>query len=66
MQYEDFQKRINALVNRIGGYKPTVRFSHSDGKHYARFSDGTMIIGNTVAKNFMVRWGSGHAAYALI
>lgn len=68
MPYEVFQKRINALVNNMKGAKPTVSFHHDSehGKHYANFSDGTTIIGNTVAKNVMVQWGSGHRAPATI
>lgn len=68
MSYEVFQKRVNALVARMKGSKPTVRFCHDSerGKHYANFSDGTTIIGNTVAKNVMVQWGSGHRATATI
>ncbi len=68
MSYEVFQKRVNALVSRMKGSKPTVKFRHDSehGKHYANFSDGTTIIGNTVAKNVMVQWGSGHRATATI
>lgn len=68
MPYEVFQKRVNALVRRIKGPKPTVKFRHDAerGKHYANFSDGTTIIGNTVAKKVMVDWGSGHRAIANI
>lgn len=68
MSYEVFQNRVNALVSKMPGPKPTVRFRHDSdcGKHYANFSDGTTIIGNTVAKNVMVKWGSGHRATANI
>ena len=68
MSYEVFQQRVNRLVNGIKGAKPTVNFRHDAecGKHYANFSDGTTIIGNTVAKNVMVKWGSGHSATATI
>lgn len=68
MSYEVFQKRVNALVDRMKGSKPSVKFRHDPerGKHYANFSDGTTIIGNTVAKNVMVQWGSGHRATATI
>lgn len=68
MSYEVFQQRVNKLVDRMKGSKPTVRFRHDAerGKHYANFSDGTTIIGNTVAKNVMVQWGSGHRATATI
>lgn len=68
MSYEAFQNRVNALISRMNGSKPTVNFRHDAerGKHYANFSDGTTIIGNTVAKNVMVQWGSGHRATATI
>lgn len=66
MSYEVFQKRINALLRRVKGGGITVQFSHSDGKHFARFSDGTTIIGNAVTPKVMVNWGSGHAARATI
>lgn len=68
MSYEVFQNRVNALVSRMNGSKPTVHFRHDAerGKHYANFSDGTTIIGNTIAKNVMVKWGSGHCATANI
>lgn len=68
MSYEVFQQRVKDIINRIKGEKPEVNFRHDEerGKHYANFSDGTTIIGNTVAKNVMVQWGSGHAATANI
>lgn len=68
MPYEVFQKRVNAIVDRMSGQKPRIHFHHDSehGKHYAEFSDGTTIIGNTVAKNVMVQWGSGHRATAMI
>lgn len=68
MSYEVFQKRVNALIRRMNGPKPTVSFHHDSehGKHYADFSDGTTIIGNTIAKNVMVKWGSGHRATTTI
>ena len=68
MSYETFQKRVNALVDRMNDSKPTVKFRHDAerGKHYANFSDGTTIIGNTIAKKVMVQWGSGHRSIATI
>ena len=66
MTYEDFQAYVNAIIDKLKDDKPEVSFSHSDGRHYARFSDGTTIIGNSVAKRVMVRWGAGHAAHATI
>lgn len=68
MSYESFQNRVNAIISRMKGPRPAVSFRHDSehGKHYANFSDGTTIIGNTVAKNVMVQWGSGHRAAATI
>ena len=66
MSYEVFQKRINALLRRVKGGGITVSFSHRDGKHYANFSDGTTIIGNSVSMKVAVKWGSGHVASATI
>lgn len=68
MSYEVFQQRVSELVDRVKGSKPTVKFRHDaeHGKHYANFSDGTTIIGNTVATKVMVKWGSGHCATANI
>ena len=68
MPYEVFQQRVNRLVSGMKGIRPTVNFRHDadSGKHYANFSDGTTIVGNTVAKKVMVRWGSGHQSVATI
>ena len=67
MGYETFKKRVSVLVDRIEGERPEVEFyhDHESGKHYANFQDGTVIIGNTIARNVMVRWGS-HKAHAII
>lgn len=64
MPYEVFQKRVKLLVDRMSDPKPMIFFRHDaeHGKHYADFSDGTTIVGNTIAKNVMVKWGSGHCA----
>lgn len=68
MSFKDFQYRVRRIVRHIKGQKPRVYFHHDSesGKHYANFSDGTTIIGNTVAKNVMVCWDSGHSATATI
>lgn len=68
MPYEIFKMRVNAVINRMKGDKPDVRFQHDadQGKHYAIFPDGTRIVGNVIAKNMMVEWGSGHRATATI
>lgn len=64
MSYEDFQKRVEAILKRVGNI--TAEFSHEDGKHHALCSDGTMIVGNSQSLKVMVRWGSGHVSYAQI
>ncbi len=66
MSYESFQQHVNQLLSKLGNKKPNVRFSHEDGRHLARFSDGTMIVGNTTSLKVAVRWGSGHMAHATI
>ena len=68
MAFETFQKRVNDILSRIKGAKPKVIFRHDpeSGKHYANFSDGTTIIGNTVAKKVAVKWGSGHMSTVAI
>ena len=73
MSYEVFQKRINQRINRMKGVKLRVSFSHDPetGKHYTNISDVDdaspcgnciTIVGNTIARNLMVLWGSGHRA----
>ena len=63
MPYQTFCKRVSALVNRTGA---SVKFAHKDGRHIARCSDGVTIVGNAVCDRVLVKWGSGHTAYANI
>ena len=67
MSYEVFQRKVNALIARVGG-GVKVRFNNDTdkGKHYANCSDGTTIIGNESCLKVTVRWGSGHQAMATI
>lgn len=66
MTFEAFRRHITALVSKAGGGLQ-VRFEHDDehGKHIARFSDGTVIVGNSIAVSLEVRWGT-HRAYASV
>ena len=67
MSYEVFKRKVNALINRAdAGIK--VRFHHDaeHGRFFAKFSDGTTIIGNSSAMKVTVRFGSGHQAMAAI
>lgn len=63
MSYDVFKERVKGLVNNAGS---SVSFSHEDGRHIARCSDGVTIIGNTVCPRVLVQWGSGHSAYTTI
>lgn len=65
MAYQVFQNKVNALINRAGG-NTSVRFSSEDGRHIARCSDGTTIIGSASCLRVKVLWGSGHTALAHI
>ncbi len=67
MAFETFKDRVNALINRAGG-DINVRFSTDTekGKHFAKCSDGTTIIGSARNLNVTVKWGSGHQAMAAI
>lgn len=67
MSYEVFRRKVNALINRVGG-NISVRF-HNDaekGRFFANCSDGTTIIGNPSSLKVTVRYGSGHQAMAAI
>lgn len=63
MSYEVFCRRVSAIVKRTGA---KARFSREDGKHIARCTDGVTIIGNSECRNVLVKWGSGHTAFAAI
>ena len=54
MSYDVFKERVKGLVNRSGS---AVRFSHEDGRHIARCSDGVTIIGNVSCPRVLVKWG---------
>lgn len=56
MSYEGFKTAVNNLVAKAGG-GISVSFSQDDGKYFARFPDGTRIIGNSVSPKVTIRWG---------
>lgn len=64
MSYEDFQEKVNAILEKVDGI--TATFFRDNGKHHALCSDGTMIIGNAKSLKVMVCWGSGHVSHAKI
>lgn len=63
MSYEDFRIRVSDFVDRSGS---KASFSHEDGIHIARCSNGVVITGNAYCIRVCVKWGSGHRAYATI
>lgn len=63
MSYDVFVERVKRLAERSGS---RVSFSHEEGRHIARCSDGVLITGNIFCANVCVRWGDGHFAYATI
>lgn len=67
MSYEVFKDKVKHLIEQVGG-NIKVRFSTDteEGKHFARCSDGTTIIGNAGSLSITVRWGSGHQSMARI
>lgn len=66
MNYEVFKDKVNALIERAGG-GIDVGFRHEDGKHIAKCSDGTVIVGNSVSLQVAVNWnGKAHTAMAVI
>lgn len=60
MSYEVFRRKVNALIKRAGG-GINVRFSRDidHGRHYARCSEGTVIIGSEAGNRVTVRWNGG-------
>lgn len=65
MSYRDFQIRVNARLAK-SNTGITARFFSSDGKHIAKCSDGLTIIGNSVSRRVLIKWGAGHSAFATI
>lgn len=51
MSYELFCSKINAICGRAG---LSARFSHEDGRHIARISDGSIITANTVSTSVCI------------
>lgn len=60
MSYEDFQKRVNALLDGMMGGRPEVRFNRDNGRYYANLAEAT-IVGNSVSKKVAVIWGKREA-----
>lgn len=65
MSLDYFKSSVTALAERNG---LSVDFSTDEdtGKHIAKCSDGTTIIGNPTSSKVTVKWGSGHTAMATI
>lgn len=66
MSYKVFKNKIRGILSRSGD-SMKVCFSSHNGNHNARFSDGTVISGNTINKAVSIRWnGRNHTAMAVI
>lgn len=66
MSYKVFKNKVRGILSRSGD-SMKVYFSSHDGNHNARFSDGTVISGNTINKAVSIRWnGRNHTAMAVI
>lgn len=63
MPYEVFKAKVLDYTRALG---LRVRFNHTNGRHYANLSDGTVIVGNSIALSVAVRFGSGHTATAVL
>ena len=67
MKYEDFQKYVMSILKRSrSGLLVKFKTDEEKGKHYANFSDGTLIVGNLSSLKLTVKWGSGHTAMATV
>lgn len=63
MSYQTFKNRVKFIANKTG---VGVRVYREDGRHMARFADGTLIQGNHYSPSVLVKWGDNHTAYAKI
>ena len=66
MSYDDFQKRVNDVVQRSKAGVEVFFSEDDEGRMFANCSDGTTIIGNKKCLKVQIRWGSGHTALASI
>lgn len=65
MSYENFKCLVFEYVEKAGDALSVVFENDMEtGRHYARFEDGTVIIGNELCSRVSVEWGSGHRAFA--
>ena len=65
MSFENFKKRVYAIIRKAGG-KISVGFYNDkqNGRYFANCSDGVRIIGSASNLRIQVRWGSGHTGMA--
>lgn len=52
MSYELFCSKVQGICSRAG---LSAVFSHENGKHIARVSDGCIIEGNSIAPSVVIR-----------
>ena len=66
MSYEVFQRKVNALVAKVGGIDVDFKNDTEHGRFFANCSDGTTIIARPSSLKVTVRYGSGHQMMAAI
>lgn len=60
MPFDVFVDKVRIFMRKAGGGIAT--FSHHDGRHFARFPDGTVISGNTIAPSLWVKFRGNRTA----
>lgn len=66
MSYQEFQNKINGLIERAGG-GIKVKFYEENGRYLATCSDGTVISAGARNLKVTVRWGGkNHQAVVAI
>lgn len=65
MAFDVFKAKVSALAERSNVALRSVHVNE-DGQYIARFANGDKVIGNAVCSKVMVKWGSGHKAFANI
>lgn len=66
MDYPSFVAKVQNILITHGILNFPVNFRIENGMYFAYCPEGTIIIGNRVAKRVSVRWGSNHQAYTYI
>ena len=66
MSYETFSAKVKALIRKAGAGITADFLTDDNGRHIAKCSDGTTIVGHARSLTVTIKWGSGHVAMAAI